>query len=187
MTKGKEILDRVWAQANNLYDAQYIQERTTSLQLSISDNANFLIKKYDQVVRWILEHFRAFEALQVSDLIEKSNVTELAKYPQEILTTYYQRIQGMGTPEARDSLRNALYEKSLQAGSGMENILTTLRVGAIWESLDTGKILPGAEKIFDAGNMQVGENMDALKAFVTEKNLTEEVRKIFDSLPKLTP
>lgn len=58
-------------------------------------------------------------------------------------------------PEARDSLRNALYEKSLQTGSGMENILDTLRMGAIWETLDSGKILPGAEKILNAGSAKV--------------------------------
>lgn len=93
ITRGKEILDNAWAQANTLYDATYIQERVTSLKLSLSDNANILVKKYDQLVRWILEHFRAFQALSVSELLNANNVTELAKYPQEILTTYYQRIQ----------------------------------------------------------------------------------------------
>ncbi|MDD2693743.1 MAG: FecR family protein [Candidatus Gracilibacteria bacterium] len=187
ITRGKEILDNAWAQANTLYDATYIQERVTSLKLSLSDNANILVKKYDQLVRWILEHFRAFQALSVSELLNANNVTELAKYPQEILTTYYQRIQGISTPEARDSLRNALYEKSLLSGSGMENILNTLRVGAIWETLESGEILPGAQKILDAGSSKVGENLNTIKTLLMEKNFTEEARKILNTIPTLKP
>jgi len=37
----------------------------------------------------------------------------------------------------------------------MENILNALRIGAIWETIDSGKVLPGAQKILDAGSTKV--------------------------------
>lgn len=102
-------------------------QRKISTNLSLANDVSYIKKQYDRLVRWILQHFRAFEILQLDDLMKDGKKKILSNYSEKSLVEYYQRIQRISTPELRDIVRGALYEKSQSPGSQMNDIFQMIQ------------------------------------------------------------
>ncbi len=50
-------------------------------------------------------------------------------------------------------------------------------MGALWESLDTGELLPGARKILNTQTELIGENLDNLQTILTKQHFSDEIEK----------
>ncbi len=172
--RSKDILDQAWTQINAHYDAAYTSLRTSLVNIQVKNSG--ISGLYDRSVRWILKHFSAFEAINVQDLIDTDNIAMLRASSERVLFEYYQRIQWLSYNVSRDTLRTALYEQASQAGSGMESLLSNLQMGALWESLDTGDLLPGARKILNTWSEQLWENLENLKTLLTKQTFSDEIK-----------
>lgn len=156
--KGKEILDATWETWNNLTDQNYIKVRADSMIQNIhlidgKEKANNIL---DRFTRWILSWFPSFDALNITQQIQANNIHSLLKSDTKTLIEYYQKYQGSGFLEERDTLRNTIIEK-IAATKDTSSLLASLKNGAIWDMVENVNItLPGAEKVIGNGLDQIG-------------------------------
>lgn len=177
--RGMEFLDSAWSDFNTISDTDFLVSRAKAVNLALDKNTNFLIRKYDACIRWILSHFDAFEMLTIGNLIDRGDMKSIILYSSGSLWSYYQRIISLGEPDTLDTLRSSLLEKSIQNGSGMGDLLDTLRIWALWDTLDTGKILPWAEKLLGMPTLGLSKWIDTLEGIATQNTLIQELQKSF--------
>ena len=182
LKRGGELLDNTWLHLNMEYDAAYEAFRTSKVSLSKRENSGKMAEWYDQSIRWILKHFSAFKELNIEEILTQDNTFNLEQYTPRILLKYYQRIQWLAIGESTDSLRIAIYEQAAKSGSWMEWFMQNMRMWALWESLDSWRVLPGARKILNAGSEQLGESLNSLKTILTKQSYSDEIKKSLRSL-----
>lgn len=175
--KWKKILDNAWVHINTEYDKAYVLLRSSQVTSSLIEASHNIFTWYDWCIRWILGHFDTFQMLRIEDRLRDGDTISLARYTPDFLMSYYQRIQGLPASISGDTLRSVLYEQVQKSGSWMQWLLSSLRMGALWESLDTGELLPGARKILNTQTELIGENLDNLQTILTKQHFSDEIEK----------
>lgn len=149
--KGKEILDTAWANWNTAIDTTYLEERSKQLKadfLLLSGEKN-IGNLWDRFVRTVLSWFPDFSAIGSSQMLLQGDVTDLLKNSESSLIALYQKYQGTGFAEARDTIRETLMQKFAH-GSPSLPLLESLKNGAIWDMIENNGVqLPGAKKLLD--------------------------------------
>lgn len=183
--RGKEIVDTTWENLNKIKDTAYIEERIQSLSISLDNNANILIKSYDTLVRWILSHFDGFEILTLQSLLDRGDTLSLSKYSIDTLTPYYQRIRWLADTGSLDILKSTLYSVSSGASIDMREIRNMLEINTLWDTLDSGDILPGARKILEQSRLDLDTvSLENLTDILRKKDLQEEIKNLFEKVLK---
>ena len=147
--KGREWIDTTWNDWNTLSDATYEQIRALSIKTRINtlwQQSNSYLS-LGGLTEKILSYFPGFESIAITRYLESGNTGSLQNLSESVLIEYYQKMSGVTSSEYRDILRTTLIQniRDTDASKRLKNLLER---ASVWESIDTGKILPWAEKFF---------------------------------------
>ena len=146
--KWREWLDTTWTDWNTRADTAYTWLRSSALEtrtLLLSGKTETL-SWLDAVWRWILSHISGYESLSISRALDTGDLSSLKEYGTDTLLEYYQKASSIASPESRDALRTTILKWS-GIGEWYESLRALLERSSIWDSINTGKIMPSAERL----------------------------------------
>jgi hypothetical protein len=127
-------------------------------------------------MRSILSYFSGFEAIDITHTLATGNIERLKNYSEVTLMEYYQKISGPSIGSTRDALRSGIIEKigDMKEYQSMKSLLES---ASVWESIDTGRILPSAEKYLKERGI---DTTDFTSKFT--EGAKNDTKKLLDSL-----
>ncbi len=176
--KGKEILDATWETWNNLTDQTYLKTRTDVLikNMNLVDGTEKANNIFDQFTRWILSWFPSFDALNITKQIQANNINWLIGSNLSTLVEYYQKYQGSGFLEERDTVRNSIMQK-ISETKDSTSLLLSLKNSAVWDMVENTNIaLPWAEKVIGNWLDQIQWSIQEIRDVISQKNLNENMQ-----------
>lgn len=157
---GREYLDATWNDWNTVSDSLYekirseeIEKRLGLLGESMKENLSFTT-----LSRELLQYVPGFESLEISQALLAGKITTLSLYSEATLTEYYQKLSGISLPDIEENLRTSIITK-IQGNERFASLRKSLQNASIWDSIESGKILPEAERIFEETNSRIIESI----------------------------
>ncbi len=147
--KGREWIDMTWNDWNTVSDKTYEQIRALSIdtRLDILRKKSHSYLSLSGLTEKILSYFPGFESITITQYLESGNTGSLRSFSEGVLLEYYQKTAGIRSPEYRDILRTTMIEKIKDTDTS-KKLKNLLERASVWESIDTGNMLPWAEKFF---------------------------------------
>ncbi len=127
------LRDRLWIEINSTADKADLFIRTTGIEQRMENLYREQTSFMEQIVRYILSWFSAFDGLRVIEILENNNIQELSKIPEKELLKWYQYFQDKKFVQERESIRTALLDR-IKTWADMKDFLEVFARGAIWDS-----------------------------------------------------
>ncbi len=145
-----EWLDTTWQEWNTASDAAYESLRALDLagRIAVLRGESGKYLSLGGLTEQILSYFPGFDAITITRYIDTDNLEKLKNYSEETLLEYYQKASGISVPENRDTMRRVLLEK-IESTQNFNPLQSLLQNASLWESIDTGKMLPSTEKYLE--------------------------------------
>lgn len=176
LAKWREWLDMSWQDWNNLKDTSYkwlrsleIKKRLSSL-LPGEDTLSF-----DTLVRAVLRKREDFIDIDIAQSLRMIDTEQLKQYNTSTLLSYYQKLWGWDDEASRDALRSAIIEKS-DATPGETNIKKLLTEISLWESIETGELMPSLEKSVNQNTEKLRQYMQIIQINKSIESGKEDIR-----------
>ena len=192
LKKWQEWIDTTWNDINTLSDASYEKLRALEIQkrFDILSKKGHSMISLDGMTGKILSYIQWFEFIRISQDISAQNYEKLATYSENILLEYYQKASGIASIERRDILRSTLIEK-VKGNTDSLNLQSLLENISIWESLDSGKVLPSAKKLLKEKWSSLEQSFDVLsntkEMQVLIQSLSGNIRSAMPPIPDIVP
>lgn len=141
--KGREWIDMTWNDWNTVSDKTYEQIRALSIdtRLDILREKSHSYLSLGGLTEKILSYFPGFESITITQYLESGNTGSLRSFSEVVLLEYYQKTAGIRSPEYRDILRTTMIEKIKDTDTS-KKLKNLLERASVWESIDTGNMLP---------------------------------------------
>lgn len=141
--KGREWVDTTWNDWNTVSDITYEKIRTLKIesQLETLREKSHSFFSFNGLSEKLLSYIPGFEAISITQYLEAGMSGSLQYVSEDALLEYYQKISGMTGSGYRDTLRTVILTK-INNNPASKDLQDLLERAGIWESIDTGKILP---------------------------------------------
>lgn len=156
--KGREWVDTTWNDWNTVSDITYEKIRTLKIesQLETLREKSHSFFSFNGLSEKLLSYVPGFEAISITQYLEAGMSGSLQYVNEDALLEYYQKISGMTGSGYRDTLRTVILTK-INNNPASKDLQDLLERASIWESIDTGKILPWAEKFLIERGINISE------------------------------
>lgn len=176
--KGREWIDATWNDWNTVSDASYEKLRALNIenQLETLREKSHSFFSINGLTEKFLSYFPGFEAINITQYLESGMSGSLQYVSEDALLEYYQKISGIAGSEYRDTIRTAIISK-ISDNPTSKDLKNLLEKASIWESIDTGKILPWAEKFLNERGINMSEFSEKFK-----NGMKNDTKKLLETL-----
>lgn len=152
LQRGREWIDTTWQDWNTVSDSTYSALRSLHLEsrLELLSGKSQPYFSLGGLTSKVLSHVNGYESINITKYLDSGNREKLQNYSEATLLEYYQKASWVGNIENRDIIRTVILEK-IEGNIRLASLRTLLENASIWESIDTGKILPSAKSILWEG------------------------------------
>lgn len=158
--KWREWIDTTWQEWNLLGDKTYEKIRTFELEKRLEKISSIHLWKFSpsKYVGSFLSLFPGFESISISRSMLTDNMSELFQYDESTLIEAYQKLSNESNLEIRDGIRATILQK-IEMDSSKNHLREMLQNASIWESIDSGNILPSLRNKLNNTWLEVEESL----------------------------